>query len=59
MAKVGRPQIDAIDRKASYLTLRISATERALIDDAASKSAAKKATTWAREILLAKAREVL
>lgn len=54
MPKTGRPKLDPSARKAGFITLRMSDDERSLIDQAAEKEG-KRATSWAREILLAKA----
>ncbi len=56
MPRTGRPKIDAKDRKGGVFTFRLNDAERQEIEEAASKEG-KRATTWAREILLAKARE--
>lgn len=57
MARSGRPPIAKEQRKAGFLNLRLAASERVEIDKAA-EIAGKPATTWAREILLAQARQI-
>ena len=56
MSKMGRPKIEAKSRKAGVFSFRVSQAERKEIEDAAERGG-KRATTWAREILLASARD--
>jgi len=58
MTKLGRPSIPPLERKAEFITLRLSPSERNEIDEAAKKEGAP-ATQWARAILLAKNHENL
>ena len=53
MSTAGRPKSD--DPKASMLGVRLSAGERALVEQAAALDGHGKASTWAREVLLAAA----
>jgi len=54
MPRTGRPTIAPASRKAGFLTLRLSEAERDHIEQAAQIDG-KRATTWARDVLLAQA----
>lgn len=54
MPKIGRPTITPTSRKAGFLTLRLSAAEKDHIAQAAQIDG-KRATTWARDVLLEQA----
>jgi predicted DNA binding CopG/RHH family protein len=49
----GRPPVKPEDRRGEYITVRLSQAELEQIEQAAQKDG-KGATTWAREVLLAK-----
>ena len=57
MKKIGRPKIDAKIRKGGVFSFRVNKQEREEIEQAASKKGLKP-TTYARETLLASARDV-
>lgn len=57
MAKLGRPTIPKQQRKAEFISVRLTPSERLEIEESAEKDGTP-TTKWAREVLLAKHRNL-